>query len=423
MKPMTQHSVQRPLHRSYLLLACLLGGAPLARAGQNSEGPAGATTTAEGAAEGEVKLTAAAIEANGIQVGRATLQVLTPTFTAAARVTFNGEGIAHVGTPLAGRAVELKVRRGESVKRDDELIVIESPEFGQAQSEFLQRRTAARIAGIAVEPLRGAYERARRLYDLSKGVALAEVQRREMEYRTAEGALETAKAAVVAGENSLRLMGMSRASIAALAETGEINPRFSVRAPVSGQVIARDVTLGEHVSPEREALLVVADTDTMWVLADVPEARLAELAVGSRARVTLALPGSEALLENVAFIDSAVSQRTRCVSVRIEVQNRGGTLRPGTFAQAEFSAGGRAQSEKPVLVVPEEAIQTVDGASVVFAPVAGKANTFAKRPVVVGAAAGGMVRVISGLEENASVVIAGSFIFKAELGKGSGEGD
>lgn len=60
---------------------------------------------------------------------------------------------------------------------------------------------------------------------------------------------------------------------------------------------------------------------------------------------------------------------------------------------------------------------TVEGEPAVFVPVPGEPDTFAKRPVVVGDRIDGTVPVLSGLEEGESLVTAGTFILKAEIGK------
>jgi membrane fusion protein, heavy metal efflux system len=70
-----------------------------------------------------------------------------------------------------------------------------------------------------------------------------------------------------------------------------------------------------------------------------------------------------------------------------------------------------------VLAIPEEAIQTVEGGPAVFVPVEGELNTFAKRSVTVGPPVAGMVQVLSGLRDGETLIVAGSFILKAELGK------
>src|SRR5262245_46415861 len=66
----------------------------------------------------EVKLTDESIQRHGIRVEPAVSRVLAPTFTAPARVAFNAEAMAHVGSPLRGRAVEIKVRQGDQVSKD-----------------------------------------------------------------------------------------------------------------------------------------------------------------------------------------------------------------------------------------------------------------------------------------------------------------
>ena len=73
----------------------------------------------------------------------------------------------------------------------------------------------------------------------------------------------------------------------------------------------------------------------------------------------------------------------------------------------------------PIDAVPEEAVQTIDGDPAVFVPVKGEASTFTKRTVRVGDAIDEMVPILDGLTEGESVVVAGSFLLKADLGKAS----
>ncbi|MEQ1737343.1 MAG: efflux RND transporter periplasmic adaptor subunit, partial [Rhodoglobus sp.] len=88
------------------------------------------------------------------------------------------------------------------------------------------------------------------------------------------------EAAAVAAENGLHLLGMDQKAVEELAKTSEIMPRYTIRAAIDGQVVQREITLGELVSPDRESVMVLADTSTLWVLADLPEARLPAVAVG-----------------------------------------------------------------------------------------------------------------------------------------------
>jgi len=182
--------------------------------------------------------------------------VLLPTVVAPARVSFNTETMAHLGSPLAGRVVDEKVRAGDAVKKGDVLVVIESNELGEAQSDFLQKRTAAAAAASAIETAKNAYERGKALHEKNEGIALAEVQKREGELRTVQAGFDSARAVLTAAENKLRVLGVADSAVAHLAQSGKIDPHYSLAAPINGRVIDRRVTLGDQVAPEKESLLI-----------------------------------------------------------------------------------------------------------------------------------------------------------------------
>lgn len=371
----------------------------------------------------EVTLTPDAVERYGVTIRIAELTVLRPTVVSPARVAFNADAMAHVGSPLSGRVVDLNARLGGSVRKGDPLLVVESPELGEAQADFFQKRTAAQLAGPPIELAKVAWDRARGLFEQSQGVSLTEVQKREAEYKVAIAAQRAAEAAAIGAENRLHLLGMAQAAIAELAETGEIAPRYTIYAPIQGQIVEREVTLGELVGPDRDALMVIADTSTLWVMADVPEAWVHEVALDAPAWVTLGpSPRSNALRYEgkVGVISPMIDVATRTAAVRIEVPYTSLPIRPGMFAQVEIATSGLdADSVLPVIAVPVEAIQTVEGGPVVFVEVKGESNTFATRAVTIGKPVGGLIPVLDGLDGGEAYVAGGSFILKAELGKGS----
>jgi cobalt-zinc-cadmium efflux system membrane fusion protein len=344
---------------------------------------------------------------------------MAPTLTFPARIAFNADAVAHVGSQVKGRVVEVRAPVGASVRRGDELLIVESPEYAEAQGDYLQKRVGAVAAQAAVDAAKVSYDRAKALQEKNQGIALAEVQKREAEWRAAQASARTAEAALLSAQSKLKLSGWDEQRLNALMKSGGIEPRLPVHAPISGKVVEREVTLGELVTPERDALLILADVDRLWVLADVPETRLAEVIVGAPARVHVAAVRGQVFEGKVSQIAPTLNAETRTASVRIEVPNPDGKLRPGMFASAELSTAalGGAVGEA-VLAIPDEAVQTVEGRTAVFVPVEGEDNTFAARPVTVGKAVGGMVPVLSGLEEGERTVTGGSFVLKAELGKG-----
>ncbi len=410
-----------------LLWVLALAGGPACGPGESpaEPGPAGGDdgNGDPGEHADEVTLSPEALRAEGIVIERAALRELRPTFRVPARVAFNGDRMAHVGSPVRGRAAELLVKLGDEVEQGAALLVIDSPELGEAQSDYLQKRSAAETAVPAVDLARNAYERGKALHENQQGLALTEVQKREAELRAAQATLRAAETAEQAARNRLLLLGMTEEAAGRLDETSQIDPRITVRAPIAGQVIEREVTLGELVNPEREALLVLADLSHLWILADVPETRLREVAVGAWACVLLGTTEGHECAGQVAWISPAVDPETRTVRVRIEASDRHDELRPGVFAQAEIASTAEEGALQRVLAVPDSALQLVEGQTSIFVPVAGEPGTFARRKVLVGRAVGGFVPLHSGLAEGEEYVARGAFILKAELGKGSAEHD
>ena len=169
------------------------------------------------------------------------------------------------------------------------------------------------------------------------------------------------------------------------------------------------------MKPEREKLVVVANTDVLWVVADVPESRLREIPPKAKATIAIASATDQTFSGTVTNIAASVNSETRSIPVRIEVKGDP-ALKPGMFAQVDI-AGRTADGDEAVLAVPDAAIQTVDGSTAVFVAVKGEENTFAVRHVGIGAPAGGMVPIVSGLKEGERIATAGTFVLKADLGK------
>ncbi|MBL8692640.1 MAG: efflux RND transporter periplasmic adaptor subunit [Planctomycetes bacterium] len=409
---------------SFLLVGCRKGSeSKPAEDGDASEGSGHVSSDAHGKHADEVTLSPEAAKRNPIDVATAAKQVLSPSLLAPARVAFNAEALAHVGSQLKGRIASVNVRVGDEVKKGDVLFVIESPELGEAQSDYLLKRALTRSTSPAVSIAQNTYDRAKELHERSQGIALTEVQRREAELRASQAALSAAEAAERVSRERLHLLRMSPESVTQLEQTSTLSPQMTIVAPINGQILERSATLGELVGPERESLLVIADMTRLWVIADVAEARLRDLELGAAARVLLGSTQDHWCQGAVSFISPALNVATRTVPVRIEPKDRHPELRPGVFAQVEIALKPAPGAADPVVAVPEEAIQTVEGEPSLFVPVAGEERTYARRRVVLGRAVGGVVPIVAGLREGETFVARGSFILKAELGKSGAEHD
>jgi membrane fusion protein, heavy metal efflux system len=406
-----------------LLLGCNRDGDKDADGDHDKKPGAAATQKAgEGSAKQEIKLTPELIARYGITIAPAHKQVLTETFSGPARITFDQNAMAQVTSIVPGRVIKLAAQLGDRVKRGQELAVIESTELGAAESDFLEKRIAAAGAQATVDPLKRASERAGALYRQTQGISLAEVQKRAAEFSTAQAAARTAEAAAVAARNRLQLFGLDAKAIDALAAGGKISPNHSITALIDGQIVQRDAVIGQVITPERDTLFTVADLSALWVLAEVPVAHLGNIKTGAAARVH---DGGKSVAGKIILVSPTVDASTQTFQVRIEVANSAPptSLMPGTFATVDLFESD-VKTKEPVLAVPEAAVQTINGQSVVFVADDDEPNTFLPRIVAVAPTIGTWAPIISGLKENESVVTSGSFILKAQLGAaGTGDSD
>jgi cobalt-zinc-cadmium efflux system membrane fusion protein len=268
-----------------------------------------------------------------------------------------------------------------------------------------------------VEMTKSSWERGKALHEKSEGISMSEVQKREAEYKGALAAQLAANAAVESSQHRLQLFGMTPQAIETLATSKAIAPTFTIAAPIAGRIVEREATMGELVDSDREPLCVIADMSTLWIVAEVAEARFSDVRVGAAALVSGGADSSKRIQGRVALIAPHVDADTRTIHVRIEVPATALALVPGMFARAEIAIDGTSDAPAPVLAIPDEAIQTIEGATCVFVPVEGEANTFAARRIVAGKRVAGLVPVESGLTEGERFVASGLVHPEGRLGK------
>ena len=362
--------------------------------------------------EGEISLTAAAIEHHGITLGQAEQRELRETFSAPARLAYNEDALAHVGTLVSGRVSRLAKGVGDPVAAADLLLVIDSAELGSAQNDHLAKLAELAAAATAFQIAEQYFQSGKEL-SAAEAVSRADVQQREVALGAAEAKFKSAQAALSSGRNRLQLFGMTQPDIARLEETGGIRPQAEIRAPIGGTVVERGVTLGETVNPEQSHLFVVTDLRQLWLLVEVPSAQAAALKAGQSVTLTDPATGRIATAA-LDYVSPVASPGARTVRARAVVDNRDASWRPGMFVTAKLPT--RAEAVRSV-AVPADAVQDIGGQPVVFVPVPGEENTLEAREVEVGPEVDGWLPVERGLVDGESLIVRGGFLLKAELGK------
>lgn len=374
--------------------ALLLAGAGgYAIASFTSSPPAGPVAVAdeEGGEESEhaaeaLKLSPEVIRGAGIIVSPVQSGGLAAELLAPAVVTAPTSGQAVLTARAAGAVTRISAQLGDVVRAGQVLAVVESRDAAQIASE---RSAAEARAALARQTLK----RERSLYE-QKVTARADYELAQSEAAVAEAEARRAAAA---------------ARAAGVTSDGRA---VSVTSPIAGQITALRATLGAFVQPETE-LFRIADPRRIQVEASVKGADAGRIAAGDRALVELA--DGTTVEARVRSITTALDGETRAATAVLVPS--GGGLRLGQMARARIFPARTGSST--AIVVPEDAVQSIEGRSVVFVR-----TTDGFKPVTVttGARSAGRIEVVSGLTPGASIATTNAFVLKAEMAKGEGEG-
>lgn len=343
---------------------------------------------------GSVKMTAEVQKQNGVAVAPAKKLRMAGAISATGKVEANADKIAHVSPRISGKVVSVSASLGDNVSAGQSLATLDSVELGEALNRYHQSKTKLALAQSNMDRIKILVEK--------KIAARKDILLAETDFKTAQTELHT-------DEERLSLFGVT---LSDLKGDNHKKPLLPVRSPISGTITEKHAIVGELSDPSK-SLYTVADLSSVWVLVDINEKDLAKVRKGQAAIVTVGAFPDQKLKGRITYIADLVDQATRTVKARIEVTNPGRKLKPEMFATVELALAADAP---PVLAVPEDALQDLDGKKVVF--IAENATEFAARPVQAGRTAAGMVEIVSGLKEGENYAIKGSFILKSEVKKG-----
>lgn len=208
-----------------------------------------------------------------------------------------------------------------------------------------------------------------------------------------------------AGRNRLKLLGMTEGEIATITKSGKSSPRFGVYAPASGVLTELGVREGGQLMAG-SSLVQISDLSQVWMIAEVPERDAARLKPGISADVQLqSLPG-EVFKGKVGYLYPMLNDSSRTLQVRIELPNKGNRLRPGMYANVDFTG----QTHEALSVSTESIIATGKRKIVIVK----EANGYRPVEVKSGQERDSCTEILSGLAEGEEVVVSGQFLIDSE---------
>lgn len=207
---------------------------------------------------------------------------------------------------------------------------------------------------------------------------------------------------LAAARRRLALWDVPRTVIEKVERTGEPQRMFPVLAPGAGVVVAKQAFEGQFVDPSIE-LYTISDLSTVWVLADIYDADVEHVKVGSTARLTI--EGRAAPIDaKVAFLAPAIDERTRTRKARFELTNA--NVLPGAFVTVELDA-----TLDRGLAVPESAVIRTGTRAIVFVV---HGTHVEPREIGLGPRVGDHYRVDRGLAAGEHVATGAQFLLDSE---------
>lgn len=221
---------------------------------------------------------------------------------------------------------------------------------------------------------------------------------------------ETNPALVEAARNKLKFWKISQKVIEAIEENGQIQENFTLYADDSGVVTTKRVAVGDHLM-QGQPLFDLVNLTKVWVLFDAYEKDLAYISVGDKIDfISPAIPNTT-YSTRITFIDPVIDPVTRVASLRTEVNNKKGLLKPEMFVNGKLQKKNTTTNQ---LFVPKSAVMWTGKRSVAYVKVPDvDIPSYQFREIELGQSLGDSYQLISGLEAGEEVVTNGAFVIDA----------
>jgi membrane fusion protein (multidrug efflux system) len=333
-------------------------------------------------------------------VGLSLALIAAVTVAACSKNDAGAEGEGGEGGPPGGFAMPVEV----AVARRDTVVdaLQATGQIEAIQSIELKPEIEGRVTAILIREGQTVGQ-GTPLFRIDDAELKAQVARAEADWDLANQALKRTRDLLAQNASSAADLEQAEATERSTRAQMELlkvrQDRTTVRAPFSGVVGRRSVSLGDYVTTS-STLISLQTVDPQRATFQVPERYAEKLQQGQRVQIRVAALQSQEFTGVVDFVDPVVQLPARTILVKAQVPNGRRQLQSGMFIEARLATETRPNA----VLVPEEAIVPMQGANFVWVVVDGKA---ARRQVGIGIRIPGFVEIRSGVDEGEQVVVGG----------------
>ncbi len=287
---------------------------------------------------GETALTEEQVKFMKIETAKLEMQNISGYIKVNGEIMINPDNESKVGSIIAGRIKKIYVKEGSFVKAGQTLALIENPELIDIQVEYINAKNEYEYA-------KKEYERQLRLSNDNIG-SKKTLNELETNYKKALAGYKTL-------EEKLSAYRISGKRYERLYEDSVANLQryFSITAPISGNIVERNVSVGQYIEPSGDMFHIV-NTSNVFADLNVFEKDLQYISPGQKVALEVSVNPYEVYEGTIEFINKVFDDEKRTVKVRVAINNTRQKLLPNMFIQAKIFV-----KQESVLAVPVTAIE------------------------------------------------------------------
>jgi len=311
-------------------------------------------------------------------------------------ITFDQNKLVTVFAHYQGRLIDAHLNIGDSVQIGQPLFTMQSPDLLTAEANLIT------VAGTSVLHSRN-LTRAKTLVK-NGGISQQAADQVIADQQSAEGAMKSAR-------DNVRIFGKSDEEIDKIIAQRQADSTLVVKSPIAGVITGRAAAPGLYVQPGvAPAPYTIADTSTMWMVANIVENDAPFLQIGQSVSVRVAAFPDRIFKGKIIVLGAAIDPNTRRVIARCEVDNSENLLRAGMFATFVITTGEPIRAP----AVPQNAlVREMDGS--ISAWTTTDRKHFIRRRVSPGARQNNLVEIKSGLTPGEQLVSDGAIFLSNQV--------
>ncbi len=303
----------------------------------------------------------------------------------AGKITYNEKVTSRINSPVAGRVISNPIALGTQVQAGSTLLELDSPDVAAAEADYAKGLADLTLAQKALN----------RQQELFAGKAVS-----QKDLEQAQDDFNDARSEKQRAQDRLKNLHIN---------SQQTDGHFSLRSPVPGIVVERNVNPGLEVRPDLDApLYVVSDIKKLTLLMEVFEVNIGKIKIGQKLSVVVPAYPNEVFPATVEYISQVLDEKTRTIQVRCDLPNKEGRLLPGMYATITINSDPKDQA----IVIPLTAVFTEGDSDFVFISL--EKDHYKQIPVEIGLRLKNEAVVKSGLQANEQLVTEGALMLRTE---------